>query len=116
MKKSTFSLIAAAAFIFTPVSAFAQDSQQNLQVNDPAAAAVGAGNWLDQTTNQYSNQAQLSDGYGYSEPSSQTSIQDNSHAASAVGDYNLVNQDVAQQNEQLNGSVETYPVYYPVQY
>jgi hypothetical protein len=103
MKKSTFGLIATAALIFTPVAAFAQDSQQNLQINNSAAAAVGEGNYIDQTTGQYSDQTQMSvDGYGYSEPSSQMSVQDNLSEASAVGGYNVIDQETYQQNSQYN--------------
>ena len=33
MKKSTFGFIATAAMLITPMAAFAQDAQQNLQIN-----------------------------------------------------------------------------------
>jgi hypothetical protein len=100
MKKSTFGLIATAAFIFTPVAAFAQDSQQNIQVNQNAAAAVGEGNFVNQTVDQYSDQTQL--GVNDYVPSTQTSIQDNLSEASAVGEYNVINQETYQQNSQYN--------------
>jgi hypothetical protein len=109
MKKSTFGLLASVALVFTPVAAFAQDSQQNLQINNSAAAAVGEGNFVNQTVDQYSNQTQLGvNGYGYTEPSSQMSVQDNLSEASAVGEYNVINQETYQQNGQFNGSVDTY--------
>ena len=100
MKKSTFSLIATAAMIFTPVAAFAQDSQQNLQINHSGAAAVGEGNFVNQTVDQYSEQSQ----YGINDyvPSTQSSIQDNLSEASAVGEYNTINQETYQQNSQYN--------------
>jgi hypothetical protein len=106
MKKSTFGLIATVALIFTPVAAFAQDSQQNLQINHSGAAAVGEGNYIDQTTSQYSDQTQL--GVNDYEPSSQMSVQDNLSEASAVGEYNVINQDTYQQNGQYNGNVDSY--------
>jgi hypothetical protein len=108
MKKSTFGLIATAAMIFTPVAAFAQDSQQNLQINHSGAAAVGEGNFINQTVDQYSQQGQY--GYGYTDPSTQSSIQDNTSEASAVGDYNVINQDTYQQNYQ-NQEGYTVPQY-----
>jgi hypothetical protein len=109
MKKSTFGLIATAALIFTPVAAFAQDSQQNLQINHSSAAAVGEGNYIDQTTGQYSDQSQYGvNDYGYGDPSTQTSIQDNTSEAAAVGDYNVINQGTVQQNGQTNMDVNSY--------
>ena len=90
MKKSTFGLIATAALVFTPIAAFAQDSQQNLQINRSDAAAVGIGNYINQDTLQHSDQTQL-DINGYMTPSTQTSVQDNANAASTVGEYNLIN-------------------------
>jgi hypothetical protein len=100
MKKSTFGLLATAAFILTPVAAFAQDSQQNLQINHSSAAAVGEGNFVNQTVDQYSDQSQ----YGVNDyvPSSQSSIQDNTSEAAAVGEYNTINQETYQQNSQYN--------------
>lgn len=113
MKKSTFGLIATAALIFTPVAAFAQDSQQNLQINHSGAAAVGEGNWVDQTTDQYNQQSQLGvNGYGYDVPSTQTSVQDNLSEASAVGEYNTINQDNYQENYQNQGNVNGYDLAY----
>jgi hypothetical protein len=109
MKKSTFGLLATVALIFTPVAAFAQDSQQNLQINHSSAAAVGEGNFVNQTVDQYSDQSQYGiNDYGYGDPSSQSSIQDNTSEAAAVGEYNTINQNTVQQNGQYNGSIDTY--------
>ena len=117
MKKSTFGLLATAALIFTPVAAFAQDSQQNLQINRSDAAAVGVGNYINQDTLQQSQQHQLDiNGYGYATPSTQTSVQDNANAASAVGEHNLINQGVVQDNNQTSADIDTYPAYYPPSY
>ena len=112
MKKSTFGLIATAAMLLTPVAAFAQDAQSNLQINRADAATLGHGNYVNQNATQASFQDQYDyDGY-YSEPSVQNSIQDNAAAASAVGEYNLINQDATQINGQSNTSVESYGHYY----
>jgi hypothetical protein len=114
MKKSTLSLLATAAFALIPISAFAQDSQQNIQVNHGAAAAVGEGNLINQTTGQYSNQTQLGiNDYGYTNPSSQISIQDNTSEAAAIGEGNFVNQNVEQQNYQTNMDANSYLESYP---
>ena len=118
MKKSTFGLLATAALVLTPFAAFAQDSQQNLQINRSDAAAVGVGNYINQTTGQFSNQTQVDvGGYGYDSPSTQTSVQDNASAASAVGAYNAIDQDVHQVNGQSNVDIDTYyPSHYPAHY
>lgn len=109
MKKFTLGLLATAALIFTPVAAFAQDSQQNLQINNSNAAAVGEGNWIDQTTGQYSDQTQMGvNDYGYGDPSSQMSVQDNLSEASAVGEYNVINQGAVQENGQNNMDINSY--------
>ena len=112
MKKSTFGLLATAAMILTPVAAFAQDSQSNLQINRSDAAAVGVGNFVNQNTVQESYQDQFDlNGY-YSEPSVQNSIQDNASAASAVGEHNVINQGTHQYSGQTNTSIDTYSDYY----
>ena len=112
MKKSTFGLIATAAMILTPVAAFAQDSQSNLQINRSDAAVVGIGNFVNQNTVQESYQSQFDyDGY-YSEPSAQQSIQDNASGAAAIGEYNLVNQGTHQVSGQSSTDIESYGHYY----
>ena len=107
MKKSTFGLIATATMLLTPISAFAQDSQQNLQINRSGAAAVGVGNYINQDTLQHSQQNQL-DINGYITPSTQTSVQDNANAASTVGGYNSIHQGVIQDNDQTNVGISSY--------
>ena len=111
MKKSTFGLLATAAMILTPVAAFAQDSQSNLQINRSNAAAVGVGNFVNQNTTQQSYQDQF-DINGYHSPSSQNSIQDNASNASAVGEYNVINQGASQYSGQTNTDINTYSDYY----
>ena len=111
MKKSTFGLLATAAMILTPVAAFAQDAQSNLQINRANGAAVGVGNFVNQNATQASYQDQF-DINGYYSPSSQQSIQDNGSAASAVGEHNIVNQGATQVNGQTNTTIDTYSDYY----
>lgn len=55
MKKSTFGLLATAAMLLTPVAAFAQDYQENLQINHSAGSASGYGNFVNQNTTQNNN-------------------------------------------------------------
>ena len=112
MKKSTFGLIATAAMLFTPVAAFAQDSQSNLQINRNAGAAAGYGNVVNQQGTQVNYQDQFDlNGY-YPEGSAQSSIQDNANVGSAVGEYNLVNQGGTQVNGQTNTDIDSYGHYY----
>ena len=54
MKKSTFGLLAASALLLTPVAAFAQDNQSNLQIGNNGAAAVGEGHYINQVGVQQS--------------------------------------------------------------
>ena len=112
MKKSTFGLLATAAMLLTPVAAFAQDAQSNLQINRSEAAAVGVGNVINQNTLQQSFQDQFDYDDYYGEPSVQSNIQDNASAASAVGEYNLINQGTHQFSGQTNTDIESYGHYY----
>ena len=112
MKKSTFGIIATAAMLFTPVAAFAQDSQQNLQINRSDAAAVGVGNYVNQDTTQTSFQDQFDYDDYYGDGSAQSNIQDNASAASAVGEYNVVNQVTDQYSGQTNTDIDSYGHYY----
>jgi hypothetical protein len=105
MKKSL--LIATAAIVLCPLTAFAQNAQTNVQNSSNSAAAVGTGNYIEQNTNQHSNQTQL-DVNGYPTPSSQVSIQDNANSAAAIGNYNAIQQNAAQSSSQTNVDVGSY--------
>ncbi len=105
MKKSL--LIATAAIIFCPLTAFAQNTQTNVQNSSNSATAVGTGNYIEQNTNQHSDQTQL-DVNGYSTPSSQLSIQNNANSAAAIGDYNTIQQNAVQDSSQTNVDVGSY--------
>ncbi len=109
MKSSKLSLLATVAVLFTPVAAFAQDSQVSVQNNSNSAAAVGTGNLIIQDTTQVSDQNQLGvGGYGYDAPDAQLSIQNNSNEAAAIGHGNTIVQDADQYNNQTQVDVGGY--------
>ena len=110
MKKSL--LIATAAIVFCPLTAFAQNAQTNVQNSSNSAAAVGTGNYIQQNTLQQSDQLQL-DANGYPTPSSQLSIQDNANSAAAIGNYNAIQQNTVQDSSQTNVDVGSYIPNFP---
>ena len=114
MKTSKLGILATVAVLFTPVAAFANDSQVSIQGNQNSAAAVGNGNLILQDNAQFSNQNQLDVdgyGYGYDAPDSQLSIQNNSNDAAAIGDANAIVQDNTQFNNQTQVDVGDYLPY-----
>ena len=115
MKTSKLTILATVAVLFTPVAAFAQDSQLNVQSNSNSAAAIGTGNLVIQDTTQVSNQNQLDFGgygYGYDAPDAQVSIQDNSNSAAAIGNGNTIVQDATQVNNQNQVDLGGYLPHY----
>ena len=110
MKKSL--LIATAAIVFCPLTAFAQNAQTSIQNSSNSAAAVGTGNYIEQNTLQHSDQTQL-DVNGYPTPSSQLSIQDNANSAAAIGNYNAIQQNTVQDSSQTNVDVGSYLPNFP---
>ena len=104
MKKSTFGILATIALAFTPVAAFAQNSQTSVQTNSNSAVAEGNYNTVIQDAYQNSDQLQVgTDGYGYGypdPPDSQLSIQGNSNEAAAIGNQNFIEQYAGQENIQ----------------
>ncbi|MEL7407744.1 MAG: hypothetical protein AAFN00_12395 [Cyanobacteria bacterium J06558_2] len=106
MKKSTLALLTT-VIAFSPLAAFAQDSQQlgstssgnpsvaqaqtSIQQNTNSAAAVGTANFIQQDAVQTNIQDQLDlGGYGYTTPETQTSVQINANEAAAVGNFNVI--------------------------
>ncbi|MEM7592077.1 MAG: hypothetical protein AAF383_11270 [Cyanobacteria bacterium P01_A01_bin.83] len=107
MKKSIALLTTVIAF--SPLTAFAQDTQTSIQDNTNSAAAVGNVNYIDQDATQTSIQDQLDLGaYGYTTPEAQTSAQINANEAAAVGDYNVIDQDATQTNIQDQVDLNQY--------
>ncbi len=115
MKASKLTLLATVAVLFTPIAAFAQDSQVSVQGNSNSAAAVGHGNTIIQDATQASNQTQVDGygyGYGYDAPDAQLSIQSNSNEAAAIGNGNTIVQDATQLNNQTQVDVGGYLPHY----
>jgi hypothetical protein len=103
MNKFTFGILATVALAFSPIAAFAQQAQISGQSADNSAAAVGYGNYVDQTIDQdnYQNQLDVPGYYPQTEPQLQINGQDASNSGAAVGNYNYVDQDVDQYSDQL---------------
>jgi hypothetical protein len=114
MKKS-LGILATVALAFSPVAAFAQEVQTNIQGASNSAAAVGVGNYVNQNIDQTSFQDQLQvDGYYPSaDPQAQISVQDASNSGAAVGTGNFVNQDIDQYNQQFQTDVGGYGYHLP---
>ncbi|MEL6438652.1 MAG: hypothetical protein AAFQ80_05270 [Cyanobacteria bacterium J06621_8] len=111
MKKSTLALLTT-VIAFSPLAAFAQDSQTSIQQNTNSAAAVGTANFIDQNATQHNLQQQLDiGGYGYTTPEAQTSAQINANEAAAVGDFNYIDQDASQTSVQDQVDVNQYLPY-----
>ncbi|MEL6441266.1 MAG: hypothetical protein AAFQ80_18685 [Cyanobacteria bacterium J06621_8] len=128
MKKSTLALLTT-VIVFSPLAAFAQDSQQlgstssgnpsvaqaqtSIQNNANSAAAVGTANFIDQNATQTNLQQQLDLGvYGVpSTPDAQTSVQGNVNEAAAVGDFNYIDQDASQTSVQDQVDLNQYLPY-----
>jgi hypothetical protein len=112
MKKSTF-LFLTAIIAFSPLTAFAQDAQTSIQSNTNSAAAVGTGNYIDQSATQNSVQDQLDLGaYGVpSTPDAQLSVQGNANEAAAIGHGNVIDQNTLQNSTQGQVDVNQYLPY-----
>jgi hypothetical protein len=112
MKKSTLGILTA-IIAFAPLTAFAQDTQTNIQSNTNSAAAVGSGNFINQSTTQNSVQNQLDLGaYGVpSTPEAQTSVQVNANEAAAIGNGNIIDQNAIQNSTQGQVDVNQYLPY-----
>ncbi len=121
MKTAKLGILATMAVLFTPVAAFAGDTQTNIQTNKNSAAVVGNGNLLLQQAHQNNRQAQVGVrggypyGYGaYKTPSAQNNVQINANEAATIGNHNVVGQSAVQNNAQTNVDLKKYlPSYLP---
>jgi hypothetical protein len=102
MKKSTFGILATIALAFSPLAAFAQETQVIQQNASNSAIAVGSGNHIRQDVTQNSIQNQF-DFDGNYNPSTQISIQGASNSAAAIGQDNNIIQGVEQNSVQNSG-------------
>ncbi|MGL4881384.1 MAG: hypothetical protein ACRC8K_09990 [Waterburya sp.] len=109
MKKSTLAILTT-VIAFSPLTAFAQDAQTSIQSNTNSAAAVGTGNFINQSTHQNSVQNQLDLGaYGVpSTPDAQTSVQVNANEAAAIGTGNYIDQNAVQNSTQGQVDINQY--------
>jgi hypothetical protein len=112
MKKSTLGILTA-IIAFAPLTAFAQDTQTNIQSNTNSATAVGSGNYINQSATQNSVQNQLDLGaYGVpTTPDAQLSVQGNANSAAAIGHGNVVDQNTLQNSTQGQVDVNQYLPY-----
>ena len=111
MKKSTLALLTT-VIAFSPLSAFAQDTQTSIQTNSNSGSAIGDANLVLQNADQASYQNQLDlGGYGYDAPDAQTSVQVNANEAAAIGEYNVIDQDATQTSVQDQVDVNKYLPY-----
>jgi CCR4-NOT transcriptional regulation complex NOT5 subunit len=106
MKKSTLGILTA-IIAFAPLTAFAQNTQTNIQNSSNSAAAVGTNNFIHQNTDQSTVQNQVDLG-GYGVPKSQTSVQVNANEAAAIGDNNVIDQNASQSTVQNQLDVNQY--------
>ncbi|MEM8675839.1 MAG: hypothetical protein AAGF83_18495 [Cyanobacteria bacterium P01_G01_bin.67] len=109
MKKSTLTILTT-IIAFSPLAAFAQDTQTSIQNNINSAAAVGDANLILQNTNQANYQDQLNLGVNGlpTIPNAQTSVQGGANEAAAVGGFNVIDQDTTQNNVQGQIDVQQY--------
>ncbi len=112
-------ILATVAVLFTPVAAFAGDTQTNIQTNKNSAAVVGNANLLLQQAHQNNGQIQVGkSGYpygygGYKTPSAQNNVQVNANEGATIGNHNVLRQSAAQNNAQANVDVQKYlPSFY----
>jgi hypothetical protein len=112
MKKSTLGILTA-IIAFAPLTAFAQDAQTSIQSNTNSAAAVGTGNYIDQSATQNNVQNQLDLGaYGVpTTPEAQLSVQGNANEAAAIGNGNIIDQNAIQNSTQGQVDVNQYLPY-----
>jgi hypothetical protein len=106
MKKATL-IISTLALALSPLAAFGQSVEQNIQRASNSAAAIGVGNYVQQDINQLNNQQQFGLD-GHLNPQGQVSVQDAANSAAAVGQYNNVIQGVDQYNGQGQVDVNGY--------
>jgi hypothetical protein len=114
MKKS-LGILATVALAFSPVAAFAQEVQTNIQGASNSAAAVGTNNFVNQNIDQtnFQDQWQVDGYYPSADPQAQISVQDASNSGAAVGTGNYVDQNIDQYNQQVQTDVGGYGYHLP---
>jgi hypothetical protein len=105
--KRTALIISTLALAFSPVAAFGQGVEQNIQRASNSGAAIGYDNYVQQDITQFNNQQQLGLD-GYFNPQGQVSVQDAANSGVANGQYNNLIQGVDQYNGQGQVDVNSY--------
>jgi ABC-type proline/glycine betaine transport system substrate-binding protein len=109
MKKAAL-IISTLALTLSPVAAFAQQYQGNVQAGSNSALTQGYGNYTDQTVSNDLTQTQLDlDGYGL-DPQIQNSVQAGQNTGITQGIGNYTDQDVYNSADQFQSDIDV-PVY-----
>jgi hypothetical protein len=108
MKKSAL-IISTLALALSPVAAFAQQAQNNVQAGSNSALTQGIGNYTEQGVYNDLNQTQFSvDGYGL-DPQIQNSVQAGQNTGITQGFGNYTDQDVYNSADQFQSDVNYFP-------
>jgi opacity protein-like surface antigen len=109
MKKAAL-IISTLALALSPVAAFAQQAQSNVQAGSNAAVTQGYGNYTNQAVSNDLTQTQLGvDGYSI-DPQIQQSVQAGQNQSATFGIGNVTNQNVTNSADQLQSDFDL-PVY-----
>ncbi|BAU62901.1 hypothetical protein STA3757_02520 [Stanieria sp. NIES-3757] len=109
MKKATL-IISTLALTLSPVAAFAQQAQSNVQAGSNAAVTQGYGNYTNQAVSNDLTQTQLGlDGYSI-DPQIQQSVQAGQNQSATLGIGNVTNQNVTNSADQFQTDIDL-PVY-----
>jgi ABC-type proline/glycine betaine transport system substrate-binding protein len=109
MKKAAL-IISTLALALSPVAAFAQQAQSNVQAGSNAAVTQGYGNYTNQAVSNDLTQTQLDvDGYSI-DPQIQNSVQAGQNQSATFGVGNVTDQSVTNSADQLQSDFD-FPVY-----
>ncbi|GAB4227510.1 MAG: hypothetical protein Kow0049_07740 [Stanieria sp.] len=109
MKKAAL-IISTLALALSPVAAFAQQAQSNVQAGSNAAVTQGYGNYTNQAVSNDLTQTQLDvDGYSI-DPQIQNSVQAGQNQSATFGVGNVTDQSVTNSADQLQSDFDL-PVY-----
>ena len=108
--KKTALIISTLALALSPVAAFAQQAQSNVQAGSNAAVTQGYGNYTNQAVSNDLTQTQLGlDGYSI-DPQIQQSVQAGQNQSATLGIGNVTNQNVTNSADQFQTDIDL-PVY-----
>jgi hypothetical protein len=108
--KKTALIISTLALTLSPVAAFAQQAQSNVQAGSNQALTQGVGNLTNQAVSNDLTQTQLDlDGYGI-DPQIQNSVQAGQNTGITQGYGNVTNQGVSNSADQFQTDIDI-PVY-----